>query len=372
MASIKISKDIQQGKIVVTFSYDPRFVAMVKTIEGHRWHPDKKCWSFPNTDGTLEKIMKVFKDEEILADPSLQSQLSTFNNPPLTHFGKGGLGGFEDLKRELVSRKYSYKTVKGYLYYNRDFLNFTGKSPIDINDNDIKDYLLYLAEEKQSATSTLNQAINAIKFYYGTILKTKFVYEVKRPRKDKKLPVVLSKEEVAKILNSVDNVKHKAILMLVYSAGLRVGEVVKLKTEDLDSKRMLIHIKASKGRKDRYVMLSEMVLQFLRDYWKQYKPSKYLFQGAKVDRCISIRTVQKILEHACQKAGIKKEITVHSLRHSFATHLLEGGTDLRYIQEILGHAHSKTTEIYTHVSTKSICKIQSPLDSLDLKKEGNE
>lgn len=355
---------------------------MVKAIEGHRWHPDEKCWSFPDLDGTLEKILNAFEGEEIHLDSILQEQLFSAKTstsviarskatclPRLRRRqAKQSLHNFEDLRRELLSRKYSYKTVKGYLYYNRNFLNFTGKSPSDINDNDIKDYLQYLAEEKQSATSTLNQAINALKFYYGTMLKRKFVYEVKRPRKDKKLPVVLSKEEVAKILNSLDNVKHKAILMLVYSTGFRVGEVVKLKTEDIDSKRMLIHIKASKGRKDRYVMLSETALQTLREYWRQYKPSKYLFQGAMADRYISIRTVQKILEHVCQKAGIKKEITVHSLRHSFATHLLEGGTDLRYIQELLGHAHSKTTEIYTHVSTKNISKIQSPLDSLDLKK----
>lgn len=160
--------------------------------------------------------------------------------------------------------------------------------------------------------------------------------------------------------------------MLVYSAGLRVGEVVKLKPEDIDSNRKLIHIKGAKGRKDRYVLLSETALEVLRGYWGQYKPSKYLFQGAKADRYISIRTVQKILEHAYQKSGIKKEITVHTLGHSFATHLLEAGTDLRYIQELLGHAHSKTTEIYTHVSTKSISKIQSPLDSLDFKKEVND
>jgi site-specific recombinase XerD len=277
---------------------------------------------------------------------------------------------FEDLRKELLSRKYSYKTVKGYLYYNRDFLNFIGKTPANINDSDIKDYLFYLAEEKQSATSTLNQAINALKFYYGTMLKKKFVYEVKRPRKDKKLPIVLSKEEVAKILSSVDNIKHKAILMLVYSAGLRVGEVVKLKVEDIDSKRMLIHIKGSKGRKDRYTLLSEKALNILREYWKRYKSAKWLFEGAKAGRYLSTRTVQVIFEHAKEKAGIKKDVTVHSLRHSFATHLLEGGTDLRYIQELLGHAHSKTTEIYTHVSTKSIGKIKSPLDSLNLNEGG--
>ncbi|MDI6891080.1 MAG: tyrosine-type recombinase/integrase, partial [Thermodesulfovibrionales bacterium] len=191
------------------------------------------------------------------------------------------------------------------------------------------------------------------------MLKKKFLYEIKRPRKDKKLPIVLSKDEVAKIINSVDNLKHRAILMLIYSAGLRVGEVVRLRIEDIDGKRMLIHIKGSKGRKDRYAMLSEKALQVLRRYWREYKPEKWLFEGARAGRYISIRTVQKILEHTCESAGIKKDITVHTLRHSFATHLLESGTDLRYIQEILGHAHSKTTEIYTHVSTKSIGKIKS-------------
>jgi site-specific recombinase XerD len=203
------------------------------------------------------------------------------------------------------------------------------------------------------------------------MLKKKFVYEVRRPRKDKKLPIVLSKEEVAKILSSVDNIKHRAMLMLAYSAGLRVGEIVRLKIEDIDSERMLIHIKGSKGRKDRYTLLSEMALQTLRGYWRQYKPDKWLFEGARAGRYISTRTVDKILEHACERADIKKDVSVHTLRHSFATHLLEGGTDLRYIQELLGHQSSKTTEIYTHVSTKSIGKIKSPLDTLNLKKGGD-
>lgn len=304
-----------------------------------------------------------------------QSQI----NPSLAKRGEGrfsdkklSITTFEDLKRELLSRKYSYRTVKSYLYYNRNFQSFVNKDPHNVTDSDIKDYLLYLAEEKQSATSTLNQAINALKFYYGSMLKRKFVYEVKRPRKDKKLPIVLSKEEVAKILNSVDNVKHKAILMLVYSAGLRVGEVVRLRPEDVDSKRMLIHIKGSKGRKDRYTLLSEKALDILRLYWREYKPEKWLFEGFRDGRCISIRTIQAIFEHAKEKAGIRKDVTVHSLRHSFATHLLEGGTDLRYIQELLGHAHSKTTEIYTHVSTKSLGKIKSPLDGLNFKRGGDK
>lgn len=319
--------------IRVSFSYNPVFVQKIKTIKGHRWNSERKCWMFPNTDGTLENILKVFEGEKIFIDPALQSRLSVITSPersrrakqshnlPIFPLAKGSKEGFEDLRRELVSRKYSPKTAKAYTYYNRDFLNFTGKKIGDINDNDVKDYLLYCAEKKKAATSTINQAINALKFYYGSMLKRKFVHEVKRPRKDRKLPIVLSQEEIAKILSVVNNVKHKTILMLVYSAGLRVGEVVKLKPEDIDSKRMLIHV--------------------------------------------------AIFEHAKVKAGIKKDVTIHSMRHSFATHLLENGTDLRYIQELLGHKSSKTTEIYTHVSNRSLSRIKSPLETLRLE-EGSK
>lgn len=376
LPKINIRKD-ESGEIRVSFSsYQSILVKKIKNIKGGRWHPDEKYWSFPNTNGILEKIFKVFESEEINLDPALQSQhpspLIVKDKIAPAEADKQFLYNFEDLRRELVSRKYSYKTIKAYIYFNKDFLNFSGKRLPDINDDDIKNYLLHLAENKQSATSTLNQAINALKFYYGEVLKRKFVYEIKRPRKDKKLPVILSQEEITKILSSVDNIKHKAILMLIYSAGLRVGEVVKLKPEDIDSKRMLIHIKGSKGRKDRYTILSETALEILREYWREYKPRKWLFEGARPGRYLSIRTVEKILEHACEKANIRKDVSVHTLRHSFATHLLEGGTDLRYIQELLGHKDSKTTEIYTHVSIKSIGKIKSPLDTLGLKEGDNK
>ncbi|MGB9721069.1 MAG: site-specific tyrosine recombinase/integron integrase [bacterium] len=365
----------ETGFIKVTFPYNPEFVEKIKSIKGHHWHPEGRYWSFPNSGGILKKILEVFEGEKIHIDPNLKSsviartesvsekpkQQSQFKIPRLR---KGDIEGFEGLKRELITRKYSHKTIKCFLYFNRDFLNFTGKEPQDINENDIKDYLLYLAEEKQSATSTLNQAINALKFYYGTMLKKKFLYEIKRPRKDKKLPVVLSKEEVANIFSAIDNVKHKSILMLTYSAGLRVSEVIKLKPEDIDSKRKLIHIKGAKGRKDRYTLLSILALNTLREYYRKEKPKQWLFPSWNVEKHINTRTVQKIFMMACKKAGIKKEVTVHSLRHSFATHLLESGIDLRYIQELLGHKSSKTTEIYTHVSIKNISAIKNPLDNL--------
>jgi integrase/recombinase XerD len=190
------------------------------------------------------------------------------------------------------------------------------------------------------------------------------IYDLPRPKKERKLPDVLSQEEVFRILEALDNQKHKAILFLVYSAGLRVGEVVRLRIQDIDSKRMLIHIIQGKGLKDRYTVLSQACLEQLRLYAKQYHPETWLFPGPKYGSHLTERTVEKIFDNACCKAKIKKDVSVHVMRHSFATHLLEGGTDLRYIQELLGHSSSKTTEIHTHVTEKSMMKIQSPLDSM--------
>lgn len=332
-----------RGKqIVVTFPYDAALVAKVKSVPGHRWNPEGKYWYFPKSKEVQEQLRAVFGEE---LTPEWD---------------------FQELKRELLTRKYSHKTVKTYLYFNRELANFTRKHPSETGEEEIKDYLLHLVEEKQAATATVNHAINALKFNFVNVLKKRFPQGIVRPQKDRKLPAVLSAEEVGQILSAVDNLKHKTILMMVYSAGLRVSEVVKLKPEDIDNKRMLIHLKGAKGRKDRYTLLSEKALACLHKYWDAYKPRRWVFEGAEPGHYIAARSVQNLFARAVSKAGIQKEVSVHSLRHSFATHLLESGTDLRYIQELLGHASSKTTEIYTHVSTKALGKIRSPLDSLNL------
>ena len=255
-------------------------------------------------------------------------------------------------------RKYSQRTIKLYSYHNREFLEFSD----EMSNEDIRDYLYHLENEKKASASSLNTAINALKFYYGEVLKKRIAYEIKRQKKDKKLPVVLSQEEVSMILSSVTNIKHRLILMLIYSAGLRVSEVVRLKPGDVDIQRKLIHIRGAKGRKDRYTMLSDVAIKTLSLYLKTCQAEKWLFPGQKEGLHITTRTVQRIFDDAVEKADIDKEVSVHSLRHSFATHLLESGVDLRYIQELLGHKSSKTTEIYTQVSNKDIGKIRSPLD----------
>jgi len=338
----------EQGGLLVDLPYNPVWVAKIKTIPGRQWHPGLKCWSIPDSEGAVEQILSLFSGGVVEIDPILQSRVEHF----------------KDLQRELVARRYSPKTVKSYIHYNNKFLKFIRKTPKEITNEDVKDYLFYLVEKKGVATSTLNIAISALKFYYGEVLNQSFVYKIKRPTKDKKLPTVLNNDEIEKLISAVDNLKHRTLLMMVYSSGLRVSEVVKLRQEDLDFERAMIHIKGAKGRKDRYSLFSDVAQKTLRIYFKASNPREWLFPGQKRGAHISTRTAQQIFLDAVKAAGIMKDVSIHSLRHSFATHLLESGVDIRYIQELLGHKSSKTTEIYTHVSNLKMRKITNPLDNI--------
>lgn len=221
-----------------------------------------------------------------------------------------------------------------------------------------------MIKKKNISISQQNQRINAIRFYYEKILGyDKQYYCIHRPRKEKKLPQVLSKNQIRDILNSCNNIKHRCIITLLYSAGLRRGEVLNLKITDIDSQRMVLIIRGAKGKKDRLSLLSNHALIMLREYYKQYRPEEYLFEGQNGSK-YSAESIAKIFKRAVLKTNIKRHVTPHTLRHSFATHLLEQGTDLRYIQKLLGHNSSKTTEIYTHVSCNSLNKINNPFDDL--------
>jgi len=273
-------------------------------------------------------------------------------------------GILEKYTTMLQLKRYSSNTRKSYINAFQNFLVFFSHKKIDdLKKNEIQEYLLSQLENGTSS-SFQNLQINAIKFYYEKVLgRKREIYDLPRPKKEHKLPAVLSEEEIIKLFKQVSNIKHKAILYLIYSGGLRLSEVVNLKITDIDSKRNLILIRESKGKKDRTTLLSQALLELLRDYYREYKPENYLFEGQKGGQ-YSVRSVQNIFRMALSKSGIKKHATVHTLRHSFATHLLERGTDLRYIQELLGHANSKTTEIYTHITKKGLDKIVSPLDNL--------
>jgi integrase/recombinase XerD len=224
--------------------------------------------------------------------------------------------------------------------------------------------LLYLVEVRQISTSYQIQAINAIKFYFEKVIKgPRRVYYIERPREEKFLPSVLSEAEVKKIIENISNLKHKCLIMTCYSAGLRISEALNLKPADIDSKRMMIHIRGGKGKKDRITLLSSRLLEILREYYRLYKPVEYLFTG-QMGGQYSERSAQLVLKEAARRAGITHHVTLHTLRHSFATHLLEKETDLRYIQSLLGHSCPKTTQIYTHITTKGFDQIKNPLDNL--------
>ena len=273
------------------------------------------------------------------------------------------------MKRELILRGYSPGTLKIYVHHAKRFVRYFMKSPMDLDEGNIYEYLLYLSEVERVSTSYRDQAVSAIKFLYGNVLKRPFVAgQLPRPKKEFKLPPVLGTKEVERLLKAVRNRKHLAILMLIYSSGLRVSEVVRLRPADIDSERRMIHVRGGKGKKDRHTVLSDVALEFLREYWMTYRPKDWLFPGQRRGSHIKVRSVQKIVESARERSRIRKAFSTHTLRHSFATHLLERGTDLRLIQELLGHKSSKTTEIYTHVTKRDIARIVSPLDNLSITK----
>ena len=266
----------------------------------------------------------------------------------------------------LLSKRYSKSTIKTYCNALRVF--FTYHKNISIQHITMQHIIQFNNEYiigRGLSISYQNQFVNALKLFYLIIQNTNFIIEnIARPRREYRLPNVLSKEEVKLLLNILINLKHRTMLCLLYSCGLRSGELLNLQPIHIDSKRNIILIKQSKGKKDRIVPLSSKILEMLREYYRLYKPKTYLFEGQNIGEKYDSRSLQLVLKQAVKKAGIQKPVTLHWLRHSYATHLLESGTDLRYIQELLGHNSSKTTEIYTHVSTKNIQHIKSPFDDL--------
>ncbi len=277
------------------------------------------------------------------------------------------MNDLEVFRRELRIRNYSQKTISAYTSSVGSFLTFfAGRSGQDLAEDDVRRYLFYLLEDEGLSGASVNQIFNALRFLFVEVYQKPLVIgSLPRPKKEKKLPSVLSQEEVRRLLGSIENVKHKTMMMLAYSAGLRVGELVRLRPEDIDVDRRLIHIRGGKGKKDRVTLLSTKALDQLKIYQNEYGNGVWLFEGVIRGRPYAERSAQAVFQEAIEKAGIKKAVSIHSLRHSFATHMLEQGIDLRYVQVLLGHESSKTTEIYTHVSTKALGKIISPLDLLD-------
>ncbi len=341
--------------LAAKFCYNRELVSAIRSIEGRRWDYRSMIWYIPDRKENLDRLLETaisLRYNVFMGDDELLWTIE--KNSPLKYL--------KDLERELVIRRYSENTAKSYTRYNAGLIEHSGKQPSLISQEDISSYLADIIAGKNLSASTVQLIINSLRFYYGEILNKSFVYEITPPRRDKKLPVVLSKSEVLLIFDQVSNLKHRTLLMLIYSAGLRLNEAITLRPGDIDLKLGHIIIRSGKGRKDRVTLLSEKFLKILKIYIEEYTPRKWLFEGQERGRHITARTVQYVFSRAVERAGICKEVTVHSLRHSFATHLLEQGVDIRYIQELLGHRSPNTTMIYTHVSSKRLKGIKSPLD----------
>ena len=276
-------------------------------------------------------------------------------NPHLEHF-----------KNYLISQRYSPNTIKTYTDALGVFFHYhSNKVPEQLGISEIIEFNTGYILRKNLSASYQNQVINAIKlFYRNRFNRVMDLNNIQRPRREKRLPNVLSKQEVKAILEAPTNLKHRAMLSLIYACGLRRSELLNLTLKDVLSDRNLLYIRQSKGKKDRVVPISHKTIEMLRDYYKAFKPKTWLFEGQEVGKKYSERSIQLVLNQAVEKAKIVKPVSLHWLRHSYATHLLENGTDLRYIQELLGHSSSRTTEIYTHVSTRNLQQIRSPFDDL--------
>jgi integrase/recombinase XerD len=343
-------------RIGLYFKYEARCVQAARKIKDSKFSRSLSCWVVPLSPDALPNIISVF------------DSIATVNTKALPNNLQCKLTDSQKAFKELLERKrYSGATIANYFSQFTLFVNyFSGRDPATLNDEDVLRYMNHVIKEKRASASRQNIVINAIKFYYEQVLRReqKF-YAFERPLKEYKLPIVFSKEEIAAILGACENLKHKTMLYLIYASGLRRSELINLRLIDVDYDRKVINVRMAKGKKDRITLLSAKVEALLVTYIGRYKPAVWLFEGGS-GQCYSESSLQKVFRHALSKSGIRKEGSLHSLRHSFATHLLESGTDIRYIQALLGHNSSKTTEIYTHVTRKGFEKIRSPLDDLDI------
>lgn len=363
-------------RIALHFPKDERLITAAKAA-GAQWSNTHQCWYVPGGRATVSTVFNAFRgkawvDYSALKTPAKESDSirpKAGPSPKKTTLPLAATQAeaLNAMRQKLEIARYSPRTIDAYLNATKHFfLHFPTKHPNDIRTEDIETYQHHMATVRKVSNSHLNQVVNAVRYYYMHVVgDVKRVTFIERPRQERKLPTVLSETEVATLLRSVDNLKHRCILMLIYSAGLRLSELVGLELTDLVTDRQQLLVRGGKGNKDRITLLSPKAMDAVQAYIAAYKPVRHLFEGP-FGAAYSPRSVQAVFHRAKEKAGIAKPATVHTLRHSFATHLLEKGTDLRYIQALLGHSSSKTTEIYTHVSTKALGKIRSPLDDLDL------
>nr|MBI1230516.1 tyrosine-type recombinase/integrase [Cytophagales bacterium] len=354
--------------IRLEFPYDFDLKEIVKAFPECRWHNKERLWAVPYTPELVSELLHYFKGKKVWLDYSqVQKVAIPEKYPDLPKLSDSLEKEITRFKDWLRNRRYSESTIKTYSEAVALFFRFLeNKTPSTITNEDLEIFNRdYIIRRKYSA-SYQSQVINGVKLYFGILEERQLNPEIiKRPKRPKTLPNVLSKEEIVAILQALTNAKHRFMLMLLYSCGLRKGELLNMRVSHLQPERDIILIKQGKGNKDRIVRFPEMLKKEYTDFVKVYKPKTYVIEGRDGGK-YSEQSLSEVVHKAVELAGIKKPVTPHWFRHTYATHLHEGGTDIRYIQELLGHKSSKTTEIYTHVSNRKIKEIRSPIEDMDL------
>lgn len=379
---------IQKGKfgwLNVWVPYDKKgWISVLKNVLGRKWNIAEKCWEVPDVKTVYRHLKKHIGMSNLLFQFKISTEIPEEYEPPRStpinrkvrkpsffeKLNDSQQVAIKLMEEKLLLERLSYSTLKTYRHHLAGLLYYFKETiPQKITNEQVEQYLLHQIKHKKIAESTQNQIINAVKAYWEKVLKRdKAWIQIQRPKKPKKLPNVLSKEEIIQLLNSVENLKHKLILLLIYSSGLRLGEVVNLLVKDINIHRRHLHIKGGKGKKDRYVALAETVLPFLEDYKKQYRPTRWLIEGQYGGK-YSKRSVQNIFKKAVRKSKVNAYATVHTLRHSYATHCVEDGHNLKAVQDALGHESPETTQIYLHLSATTLKKLKSPIDALKINKK---
>jgi integrase/recombinase XerD len=357
---VRLTERGDQVEVSMERGFSAADLGIVKGLPERRWNPGARTWTLPRTAEVLLRLEEWFGARITRATDSGDERVApTVRDEPhdsrLLTLAQHG----------LALRGFSIRTRKAYLAHVSRFLAWCELRRDKDPSEQVAPYLCDLVERRRVSRSYHTQAVSALRFLFQTVLHQHQIAEgIPRPKPERRLPQVLSKEELGRFLDELRHPKHRALVMLAYSAGLRVGEVVRLKPEDLDVDRRLLHVRRGKGRKDRYTLLSQRALDAVRIYRDAFPVGKWLFPGEHPDQPYTARSAQRVVKEAAARAGLAKNVTPHTLRHSFATHLLEAGTDLRYIQELLGHRSSRTTEIYTHVARTHLAAIRNPLDEL--------
>ncbi len=379
--------------LALFFPKDFEVIRQVKKIPGIQFSKTHACWYVQDTKEAWKTIYNALKgkvwldysaikksDQKLEQENPLNEKIIPENvplvpihvepDPAFQSPEEVRLAALEQMRRKLKLKNYSPSTIKTYTEQFKLFLQFFPESnPQELDEDEILHYMMHLIENKKLSVSAQNQAINAIKFFYEKVLKQdRKVYDLERPMKEKKLPEVLSQEEVMAIFEATGNLKHRTMLMILYASGLRRSELLNLRIGDVDFYRNIVLVRGGKGRKDRHSVMAQSLMPAVEQYLEEYKPKFWMFEGTTGEQ-YSAASLQQVLKRAVYKAGLRKNVRLHMLRHSFATHLLESGTSTRYIQVLLGHDSPKTTEIYAQVTRFGLDKVMSPLDHLAISKQ---